>query len=68
MARKHKMPQTRKEFEDEIKYAFLAGCEHGYGVEHGENVCEQEQLGAEHWLGNISDEEFYRKWDELKGY
>ena len=68
MAKKGKMPKTREDYETDIKNAFLAGCHHGYGVEHSVNVDEQELLGAEHWIGKISDEEFYRKWDELKQY
>lgn len=64
--RKLKMPKTRAEFESCIINAFMAGCQHGYGVEHGVNVYEQEMLGAENWVGRISDEEFYERWEKLK--
>ena len=66
MRKKIKMPKTRKEFEDFLINAFMAGCNHGYGVEHTTNVTKQEQLGAEHWIGRISNEDFYNRWDELR--
>lgn len=68
MSRKIKMPKTRMELEDILMRTFEAGCNHGYGIEHSINVSEQERLGAEHWIGKISDEEFYRRWDELREY
>lgn len=64
--RKLKMPKTRAEFELYIINAFIAGCQYGYGVEHTVNVYEQEMLGAENWVGRISDEEFYERWEKLK--
>ena len=66
MSNKIRMPKTRKEFEDSLINAFKAGCNHGYVVEHTNSVPEQEQLGAEHWIGKISSEEFYARWDELR--
>lgn len=63
---KVKMPTTRAEFEQIITIAFIAGCHHGYGVEHTVNVQEQENLGAERFIGEISDEEFYKQWEILK--
>lgn len=63
---KHKIPKTREEFELALMHAFIAGCAHGYGIEHTVNVQEQEQLGAEHWIGRISDEDFYNRWKNLK--
>ena len=60
------MPKTRAEFESAIINAFMAGCNHGYGVEHTVNVYEQEILGAEHWVGRISKEEMYERWEKLK--
>lgn len=68
MNKKIKMPKTRTELEQLLINTFEAGCNHGYGVEHTDNVSEQEKLGAEHWIGKMSDEEFYKRWDELKGY
>lgn len=62
------MPRTKAEFEEILITTFEAGCNHGYGVEHTQNVSEQERLGAEHWIGRISDEEFKNRWNELKGY
>lgn len=63
---KYRMPKTKAEFEKALATAFIAGCHHGYGVEHTANVHEQEQLGAERFLGRVSDEEFYKQWDILK--
>lgn len=65
---KHRMPKTKAEYEDALMNAFIGGCWHGYGVEHSDNVSAQEKLGAEHWIGRISDEEFQKKWDELRNY
>ena len=64
--KKQRMPRTRSEFDSALMHAFIAGCNHGYTVEHSCNVSEQERLGAEHWVGQISDEKFYKKWDELR--
>ena len=64
--KKRKMPRTRAEFESVLICAFMAGCNHGYGVEHNFNVYEQEMLGAENWVGRIPDEEFYERWEKLK--
>lgn len=66
--KKIKMPKTRAEFESCLISAFLAGCNHGYGIDHERNVTEQEMLGAEHWINGMFDEEFYERWDELRGY
>ena len=64
--KKRKMPKTRADFDRALINAFLAGCTHGYGVEHTVNIYEQEMLGAEHWIGKVPDEEFYERWEELK--
>ncbi len=60
-------PKTIEEYETHLINAFMAGCEHGYCIDHTQNVSEQERLGAMRWIGKISVEEFYKKWDELKG-
>ena len=54
-------------FLGELPEPYKAGCEHGYGIEHTQNVLEQERLKVLRWVGKISDEELYKKWDELKG-
>lgn len=55
MARpKIRMPRTRAEFEQSLENAFLAGCAWGYGVDHGHDMSEQEQLGVDQYLGRIS--------------
>jgi hypothetical protein len=63
--RKIKMPKTKAQFEAVLINTFLAGCNHGYGVDHSVNVYEQEVLGAEYWVGRISKEELYERWDKL---
>ena len=61
-------PKTIEEYETHLINAFMAGCEHGYCIDHTQNVSEQEVLGALRWIGKISDdEELHKKWDELKG-
>ena len=62
---KNKMPRTRAEFDRAIENAFLAGCAWGYGVDHGCDMSEQEQLGVQWWLGRISQEEATRKRREI---
>mgnify|MGYP003297116915 CR=1 FL=1 len=64
-SKKRKMPKTRAEFEETLINTFIAGCIHGYGVEHSQNVYEQERTGALLWIGRISKEEYDRKMDEL---
>ena len=51
------MPKTRAELERLLINTFLAGCNHGYAVEHTGNVSEQENAGALQWIGKITDEE-----------
>ena len=63
---KIRMPKTRAEFEHQLINAFLAGCNHGYGVDHCGYMFEQEMLGAENWIGRISDEELYARLKEIK--
>lgn len=65
--RQRPLPKTAEEHEMHSMHAFMAGCEHGYGIEHTQNVLEQERLKVLRWVGKISDEELYKKWDELKG-
>lgn len=65
MSNKIKMPKTRAEFEEYIENAFLAGCNHGYAIEHTADICEQEKIGVLHYLGKISTEEFNKKTNEF---
>ena len=51
------MPQNRAELEILLINTFMAGCTHGYAVEHTGNVLEQEEAGALWWIGKISYEE-----------
>lgn len=55
---KTRMARTRAEFEECLINAFIAGCTHGYGVEHTENVYEQEMAGALLYVGRITKEEY----------
>lgn len=61
------MPRTRAEFEETLIITFEAGCNHGYMVEHTQGVQEQERLGAELWIGRISEEEFDNRIKEILG-
>ena len=65
---KHRMPKTRAEFEEALIYAFQEGCVFGYGVEHTVDMNEQEKLGAEHYVGRMSDEEYDDRIIALRGY
>ena len=55
--RKVKMPRNRAELEELLKNTFLAGCCHGYAIEHTGNVSKQENAGASWWVGEITYEE-----------
>ena len=64
--RKIRMPKTRAEFEFQLMNAFMVGCNHGYGIVHEVDVFEQEKLGAENWIGKISDEELCAGLNEIR--
>lgn len=51
------MPRNRKRFEECLINTFIAGCNHGYAVEHTLDVNEQEMIGALAWIGKITSEE-----------
>ena len=55
-----------EEYEQALINAFESGCQHGYAVEHTSSLIEQERLGALHYVGQISDDEFYACWNELR--
>lgn len=55
-----------EEYEQELICAFKAGCQYGYSVEHTNSLSEQEKLAALHYVGQISDDEFYERLDELR--
>ena len=57
MQKKLAMPRTREQFEKSVINAFIAGCEHGYSVDHTHDKAEQEFLGALAWVGRITREE-----------
>lgn len=57
MANKHLMPKNKRQFEACLESAFLEGCSWGYCVEHTNKIAEQEQIGADQYLGRISREE-----------
>lgn len=65
MPNKIAMPRTRAQFDEQIINAFIAGCEHGYDVEHTHNKWEQEMIGALAFIGRISREEASRRMIEL---
>lgn len=57
MRKMPKVPKNRSELRLLLIDAFMAGCVHGYAVEHTGDVFEQEMLGALWWVGDISKEE-----------
>lgn len=67
MAKRQKIasPKNRKDFEESIRNAFLAGCAHGYSIEHTVDMQKQETLGANLYLGKITQEEFEKEINEL---
>lgn len=65
MRSRHRMPKNKKQFETCLENAFLAGCSWGYGVEHTKHIAEQEQLGADAYLGRISIDEAGAKIEKL---
>lgn len=62
---KHLMPKNKRQFEACLENAFLAGCSWGYVVEHTNKISEQEQLGADQYLGRISGEEASAKLEAI---
>lgn len=65
MPKKLAMPRTREQFEKSVINAFIAGCEHGYSVDHTRKKGEQELLGALAWVGRITREEASRRMIEI---
>lgn len=61
MKKQFKIPKNKKELYGIISNAFLAGCTWGYGVDHGHDICEQEQLGVDQYLGKMTLEEAQEK-------
>lgn len=64
---KFTMPKRKAEYEEMLILTFMAGCDYGYGVLHEIDIEKQERLGAEHWIGRISDEEYEKRRDEILG-
>lgn len=65
MSKQFKMPKNKKELYRIIENAFLAGCAWGYGVDHGQDMSEQEQLGVDQYLGKMTLEEAQTKMVEI---
>lgn len=65
---KFAMPRNRKRFEECLINTFIAGCNHGYVVEHTHAVYEQEMIGALAWIGRITQEEADKKMEEIWRY
>lgn len=63
---KVRMPRTRAEFEEQLVNAFMAGCVHGYAVEHTQDMHEQEMAGALRYIGKITKEEFDKRMNEYQ--
>lgn len=63
---RHTMPRNKEDYLRSLENAFLAGCNWGYGVEHTVNIFEQEQVGADMYLGRISKEDAYQKLQRLR--
>lgn len=57
--------QQEKNINTMLMNAFRAGCNWGYGVDLSVDVAEQEILGAKQYIGEISEEEAFRKKNEL---
>lgn len=60
------MPRNRKRFEECLINTFLAGCCHGYSIEHTLNVNEQEMVGALAWVGKITQEEAAERMEKIQ--
>lgn len=59
------MPKRKEHYIDLLKRAFIAGCNFGYSVRLDHKVNEQENLGAQAWVGEISDDELYKRLEEI---
>lgn len=59
------MPKRKEQYINSLKRAFIAGCNFGYGVRLDNRVSEQENLGAQAWVGEISDDELYKRLEEI---
>ena len=62
-----KMPKTKAEYIKHIKIAFKAGCNFGYGVVHDLDISLQEELGAQCWAGEITEDELWERIGEIHG-
>ena len=67
MRKKIPMPRNRERFEECLINTFIAGCNHGYAVEHTYGVAEQEMIGALAWIGKITQEEASKRMNEIWG-
>jgi hypothetical protein len=65
MKKQFRMPKNKNELYRIVTNAFLAGCTWGYGVDHGKDMSEQEQLGVEQYLGRMAPEEANAKMLEI---
>lgn len=61
-----KLPKNKKEFYYYLKYAFKQGCNHGYGVQLDKDVDYQEELGFRLFVGEITEEEYHKRMDEIQ--
>ena len=65
--RRNRMPKTKAEYISQLKIAFIAGCNFGYGVALDLDVSTQENLGAQWWVGEITDEELWGRIGDMHG-
>ena len=65
MEKQFRMPKNKNELYGIISNAFIAGCTWGYGVDHGHDMGEQEQLGVDQYIGKITCEEAHAKMLEI---
>lgn len=65
--RRNKMPKNKEEYIKHIKLSFIAGCNFGYGVVHNLDISDQENLGAQWWAGEISENELWERIGEIHG-
>lgn len=62
------MPKNKAQLEEMIINAFMAGCTHGYAVEHTTDIYKQEHIGALKYIGKITEEEYNQRMYDLRGF
>lgn len=65
MGKKIIMPRSRERLEELLINTFIAGCNHGYAVEHTRCKDEQEMIGALAWIGRITQQEANERMEKI---